>query len=71
MSMIRVLAVLLVLGGAGALAYGTFSYTSESHDAKIGPLEFSVKERETVHIPQWMGAAAIAAGVLLLVVGRK
>jgi hypothetical protein len=53
------------------LVYGRFSYVSESHDAKIGPLEFSVQEKETVHIPDWLGAGAILAGALLLVLGRK
>ena len=44
---------------------------TESHAAKIGPLEVSVQEKETVTGPDWMGAAAIVAGALLLVVGRK
>ena len=68
---LRVLGLLLILGGVAGLVYGRFSYVSESHDAKIGPLEFSVQEKETVHIPDWLGAGAIVAGALLLVVGRK
>ena len=68
---VRILGLLLILGGVAALVFGRFSYTSESHDAKIGPLEFSVQEKETVHIPDWAGAAAVAGGVLLLVVGGR
>lgn len=71
MSGLRVLGLILILGGVAGLVYGRFSYVSESHDAKIGPLEFSVQEKETVHIPDWLGAGAIVAGALLLVVGRK
>jgi hypothetical protein len=71
MSGLRILGLILILGGVAGLMYGRFSYISETHDAKIGPLEFSVQEKETVHIPDWLGAGAIVAGALLLVAGRK
>ncbi len=71
MSSLKILGLVLILGGVAGLVYGRFSYVTETHDAKIGPLEFSVQEKETVHIPDWMGAAAIAAGALILVAGRK
>lgn len=63
-------AVLIVLGLLG-LAYGGFSYTRETHQAKVGPIELSIKDRETVHVPVWFGAGAIVAGVLLLVVAKR
>jgi hypothetical protein len=71
MSGLRIVALLLIVGGVAALVFGRFSYTSETHDAKIGPLEFSVQEKETVNIPDWVGAAAIAGGVLVLVLGGR
>jgi hypothetical protein len=69
MAFIKIFAILLVLGGAFGLAYGHFSFTKETHDARIGPLSLSVKEKETVHIPDWLSAAAIGGGVLLLLLG--
>jgi hypothetical protein len=63
-------AVLFAAGAAG-LAYGSFSYTRATHEAKIGPITLSVQERETVNVPIWAGSLAIAGGVLLLVYGRK
>jgi hypothetical protein len=39
-----------VLGVLG-LVYGSFSFTKETHQAKIGPIELSVKEKETVNVP--------------------
>lgn len=71
MNAIKILALLLILGGVAGLAYGSFSFVTETHDAKIGPLEFSVKEKERVAIPQWLGAAAIGSGVLLLIFDRR
>ena len=72
MSAGKLLGLLLIIAGAGALIYHGFTYTKESHETKIGPLELSVKNRETVDIPTWAGVGAIAIGaVLLLAGGRK
>jgi hypothetical protein len=71
MTPIRILGLVLLAAGLLALAYGGFSYTDESHDAKIGPLELSVKEKEHVAIPPWAGVAGVVAGVALLLVGGR
>lgn len=68
---LRIFAVLLIIAGALALAYGGFSYTRETHQAKLGPIELSLKEKETISIPTWAGFGAIAIGVVLLLVKRK
>ncbi len=70
MSSFRMVAVVLIVLGALGLAYGSFSYTKESHDAKIGPLELSVKDKETVNVPVWAGVGAIVIGGLLLAVRK-
>jgi TRAP-type C4-dicarboxylate transport system permease small subunit len=62
--------VLVVLGGVG-LAYGGFSYTSQTHQADIGTLHLSVDETKHVSIPVWAGIAAIVLGGLMLAVARK
>lgn len=64
------LAIVLIVAGGLALAYGGFTYTKETHQTKVGPIEFSVKDTETVNIPIWAGVAAMVAGVLLLVVRK-
>ena len=69
--MARTLGILLVIAGTLALAYGGFSYTKASHDVKLGPIQFSVKEKESVSIPVWAGAGGIALGVLLLLFGDR
>lgn len=67
----RLLAIILIVAGAIALAFGTFTYTKKTHDAKIGPMEISIKDKETVNIPTWAGGGAVLVGVLLLVVRSK
>jgi hypothetical protein len=71
MSSIKIIAIVLIVAGALGLAYGKFSYTKETHDAKIGPVEFSVKDKETVSIPMWAGIGAIVVGAGLLLVGGR
>jgi hypothetical protein len=53
------------------LAYGSFSYTKETHETKIGPIELSVKDKQTVNVPVWAGVGAIVIGGVLLVFGGK
>jgi len=67
----QIVALLLIVGGVLALAYRGFSYTKETHEAKIGPLELQVKEKEYVDLPVWVGAGAIVVGAALLVTGKK
>jgi TRAP-type C4-dicarboxylate transport system permease small subunit len=71
MGSMRIAAFVLIVAGALALAYGSFSYTKDTHEAKIGPVELAVKEKETVNVPQWAGIAAIVCGGALLLVGTK
>jgi multidrug transporter EmrE-like cation transporter len=71
MKAINIAAVALIVAGGLGLAYGSFSFTKETQEARIGPLALTVQERETVNIPQWAGIAAIVAGALLLIVAPK
>lgn len=67
----KILAIVLILAGILGVMYGKFSYTKETHQAKLGSLEMSFKEKETVNIPAWAGMAAIVAGAALLLVRTK
>jgi drug/metabolite transporter (DMT)-like permease len=67
----QILALVLIVGGVLALAYRGFSYTKETHEAKIGPLELQVKEKEHVDLPVWLGAGFVVVGAVLLVTGKK
>jgi uncharacterized membrane protein YphA (DoxX/SURF4 family) len=67
----KLIGVILIVAGVLALLYGGFSFTKETHQAKLGPLEFSVKEKQTVNFPAWAGVAAIVVGGALVLLGGK
>jgi TRAP-type C4-dicarboxylate transport system permease small subunit len=71
MNALKIVAILLIVLGIIGLVYGGFTYTKTTHDAKIGPLELSVKDKETFNIPVWAGVGAIALGGVLLFVRRR
>ena len=71
MSAIKIMGIVLIAGGLLGLAYGGFTYTKDTHDAKLGPLELSLKDKETVNIPIWAGVGVIVVGGLLLLVPRS
>ena len=71
MSALKIAAIVLIVAGILGLVYGGFSYTRETHDAELGPIEISVQDRERVNVPVWAGVGAIAIGGVLLLVGRK
>ena len=71
MSGIRILALVLIVVGILALAYGGFTYTKATHRSKLGPIEISMDEKERVNVPIWAGVVAIVAGGGLLLFGGK
>jgi len=71
MNPIKLVGILLVVAGVLGVVFSTFSFTKETHEAKLGPIELSVREKQTVNIPVWASVAAVVVGGLLLVVGGK
>jgi uncharacterized membrane protein len=71
MDAIRIAAIALIVAGTLGLVYGGFTYTKETHEAKIGPIALSVSEKQTVNVPIWAGVGAIVLGGVMLLVGSK
>ena len=71
MNPVKLVAIVLIAGGVLGLVYGGFSYTKETHEAKLGPIELSVKDRQTINVPVWAGVGAIVIGGVLLLLGSK
>ena len=71
MNAAKIVGIVLIVAGLLGLAFGSFSFTKETHEAKIGPLELQVKDKETVNIPARAGVGAIGIGAVLLLVPLK
>jgi uncharacterized membrane protein YidH (DUF202 family) len=71
LSAAKIIALVLIAGGVLALVYGGFSYTKSTETTKLGPIEFTVKDRERVNVPVWVGVAAIGAGTVLLLLPTR
>jgi uncharacterized membrane protein YidH (DUF202 family) len=69
--MMKIAAIVLIVLGVIALAYGGISYTKEKKVIDLGPLQASTKTQETIPLPPVLGVAAIAGGVILLVVSAR
>jgi hypothetical protein len=55
MNAVKLLAVVLIVAGVLGLVYGSFSYTKSTHEAKLGPIELSIKDKQSVNVPVWAG----------------
>ncbi len=72
MNALKVVALALIAAGVLGLIYGGFTYTKNTREAKIGPLEMTMSQNETVNVPVWLGVGAIVVGAgLLLAASRK
>ena len=63
--------IALIAAGVAGITYGEFTYTKKEHEANLGGIDLSYKEKETIDVPKWAGVGSIAVGVVLLVFGRK
>lgn len=71
MNAMKMVGIVLIVAGILALGYGGFTYTKNTEVVKIGPIELSMKEKQTVNFPIWAGIAAVVAGGLLLAFGGR
>ena len=71
MNAVKIWAIALIVAGGLGLAYGSFTFTKEAHKATLGPIELSVKDKQSVSVPAWVGVWAIAIGSLLVLFASK
>lgn len=67
----KIAAIVLIVAGVLALAYGGFSYTREKKVIDLGPIQATAKTREAVPVPPLVGGAAVAAGIVMLVMSSR
>jgi len=71
MNAARIAGIILIVGGLAGFFTGGFSFTKDTTAAKLGPIELTVTEKETVNIPQWLSLGAVALGAIVLVLGSR
>ena len=72
MNAIKISAIVLIAAGILGWVYGGFSYTKETHEARIGLFELPLKDKQTVNVPVWTDMGVIGlGGVLLVLASRK
>lgn len=67
----RTLAIVLIVLGALSLAYKGISYTKDRHVLDLGAIEATVEEKKTIPLSPVLGAVAVGAGLVMLLVARK
>ena len=63
--------MVLIVSASCALLAGGFRYTKNEKVLDVGPVEATVERHERVAIPPILGGLFVAAGVVLLFVGRR
>lgn len=71
MNTIKLIGAILIVCGIAGIAFGSISFSKETHKASLGPIALAVQEKETVNIPLWASIAAIAAGAAVLAAGSR
>ncbi len=63
--------IVVIIVGILMLVFTNINFTTEKKVVDLGPLEINKKENNTIGWPVWMGGAAIAAGIALIIADRK
>jgi hypothetical protein len=71
MNAARITGIILIVLGLVGFFTGGFSFTKDTTAAKIGPIQLTVKEKESVNIPQWLSLGALALGAVVLAAGFR
>jgi uncharacterized membrane protein YpjA len=66
MTLRKIMPMLLVLCSVLGLSFGSFSYTNQIRETKMGSINFSIDAKETFDTPVLVSILAIALGSLIL-----
>jgi hypothetical protein len=71
MKPVMIVGIVLIVLGVVALAYQGVTYTTREKVVDIGPLKVEAKKEKTIPLPPILGGVAVAAGVVLMIVGTR
>jgi hypothetical protein len=67
----RIVAVVLIVLGVVALAWGGISYTREKKIVDLGPIQATERTHEMIPVPPIVGGALLLSGIGLLIVEAR
>jgi hypothetical protein len=68
---LSIVGVLLMILGAGVLAYPAITYTTEEEVFEIGPIKATAENEKSIPLHPAVGGAALAGGAVLLILGAR
>jgi hypothetical protein len=66
-----VIGIILIVFGIFGLLFKTITYTDKDKVVDVGPVEVVSKDQKTIPIPTILGGAALAGGIILVIVGSR
>jgi len=66
-----VIGIILIALGVVGLIYGGITYTSSKNVVEMGSMRVQVDQEQQIPLSPVAGAAAVAVGVILILVGRR
>lgn len=71
MNTLTLIGIILIVLGTVGLIYGGVTYISKKDVVDVGALKIQVEQKEHIPLSPIFGAAAVAVGVVLVIVGRR
>jgi hypothetical protein len=66
-----IVAIVLIALGIVSLAYQGITYTTQDKILEVGPVKATAEKEKTIPLPPVLGGAALAGGVVLLIVATR
>ena len=71
MNIVTIIGIILIVLGVVGLIYGGISYTSTKNVVDLGSVQLTVDQKKEIPLSPFFGAGAVAAGVILMIIGRR
>lgn len=71
MNVKSIVGIIMIVAGAGLLAYGGFTTTKRENIIDVGPIKVQADVKESHRVPPVLAWALLGGGVVVLILGMK
>jgi hypothetical protein len=71
MNTMTIIGIILIALGVFGLIYGGITYSSSKDIVEVGSMHLQVDQKKQILLSPIAGAAAVAVGVILILIGRR